>query len=70
MRGAGDIFGEKQSGSVLFKMADIVLDKDILEVANSEADIIINEGKIFTDSYKGLYDMVDTNYQTRKDYLN
>lgn len=70
MRGAGDIFGEKQSGSVAFKMADIVLDKDILEVANSEADNIINDGVIFTEPYKALYEMVDDNYQTRKDYLN
>ena len=52
------------------QLNDIVLDKDILEIANTEADSIINEGKIFTESYKGLYEMVDTNYQTRKDYLN
>lgn len=69
-RGAGDIFGEKQSGNLVFKMADIVLDKDLLEIANNEADNIINSGQIFTDEYKKLYEIVDTNYQTKKEFLN
>lgn len=70
LRGAGDIFGEKQSGAITFKMADIVMDKDILEIANEQADHIINDGKIFTDDYKEIFKICDENYQTKKQLLN
>ena len=49
IRGAGDLFGEKQSGGVTFKMADVVVDTEILNLANQCADEIINSGKLFNN---------------------
>lgn len=41
LRGPGDIFGQRQSGLPKFKMADIIADYPILEVARKEALIYI-----------------------------
>ena len=70
MRGSGDIFSEKQTGQVAFKMADIVLDKELFEEANEEASQIINDELLFTDRYKLLYNIVDENYKNKKELLN
>ena len=37
IRGPGDLFGEKQSGNVKFKLADLALDTDILYAASKAA---------------------------------
>ncbi|MGL4372914.1 MAG: ATP-dependent DNA helicase RecG, partial [Turicibacter sp.] len=37
LRGPGDFFGEKQSGVPVFKMADLIQDYKILEVAMQDA---------------------------------
>ena len=47
IRGPGDFFGEKQTGMVPFKMADIILDKEIFEMANKLADELIMSKKLF-----------------------
>lgn len=70
MRGPGDLFGEKQTGNIPFKMADIVLDRDLLRVADEEAEAIINEGKIFTDEYKEIYKIVHENYLEKKEMMD
>ena len=71
IRGPGDFFGEKQTGMVPFRMADIVFDKDLFEHANIMADEIIKNKKLFTDSdYKELYDLVDENYNNNKEMLD
>ena len=70
MRGPGDLFGEKQTGNIAFKMADIVLDRDLLEVANAEAEAIINEERIFTEEYKEIYEIVHQNYLEKKEMLD
>lgn len=70
IRGAGDLFGEKQSGGITFKMADVVVDSDILELANKEASEIFDNEKIFNNpEYKNLLDMAKENYDTKKEML-
>ena len=43
LRGPGDIEGTRQSGALNFKLASIVNDKILLELAKTEADTILNE---------------------------
>lgn len=43
LRGPGEFFGTKQSGFIKFKFADISKDKELLELARSEAFAIIKE---------------------------
>ena len=70
IRGAGDLFGEKQSGDVTFKMADVVVDSDILKEANECADYLINSGILFNDeNYKNLLECAKINYETKKEML-
>ncbi len=70
IRGPGEIFGEKQTGNQMFKMADIVVDSDILELANSCANEIIEDGRLFNDEeYKKLYEIADKNYQEKKEII-
>jgi len=71
IRGPGDFFGEKQSGTVAFKMADLVLDKDLLLTVNQETEAIINDGRLFNDSqYKEVLKIVKDNYDTKKEMLD
>ena len=71
IRGPGDFFGEKQTGVVPFKMADIILDKEIFEKANKIADEMILNKKLFDDEkYKKLLDIVDENYRNNKEMLD
>lgn len=71
IRGPGDFFGEKQSGMVPFKMANLVTDRDILEEVNVVADEIIDNEKLFNDpGYNKLYEIVDTNYKNNKEMLD
>ena len=41
LRGPGDISGTKQSGALDFKLADLVKDKNILEIAKKDAEELI-----------------------------
>ena len=43
LRGPGDMMGTQQSGLVDFKIADLTLDKNILEFARNEAILILKE---------------------------
>ncbi|HKM30082.1 MAG TPA: ATP-dependent DNA helicase RecG [Bacilli bacterium] len=71
IRGPGDFFGEKQSGMIAFKMADLILDKEILEVANELATKVIDSQKLFTEpEYQEIKKIVDDNYQQNKEMLN
>ena len=70
IRGPGEIFGEKQTGNQMFKMADIVVDSDILEEANNCANEMIDTKALFEDEeYKTLYDMAEANYQAKKEII-
>lgn len=67
IRGPGEIFGEKQSGNQMFKMADIVVDSDILDEANICANEMIDSKQLFeNEEYKTLYDIAEANYQAKK----
>lgn len=68
-RGAGDIFGEKQTGNIDFKVANLIEDKDTLEEVNLLADNLFETKKLFTDDYKLLLDMAHNNYQLTKENL-
>lgn len=70
IRGQGDIFGEKQTGNVDFKMADVVDDKELFEEANKLADEIIENKSLFEkEEYKQLLSIVHNNYQNKKEIL-
>ncbi len=70
IRGAGDLFGEKQSGGVTFKMADVVVDSDILEIANKCADEMLENKKLFENKeYANLLECAKINYDTKKEML-
>jgi ATP-dependent DNA helicase RecG len=43
LRGPGDIEGTRQSGALNFKLASIINDKDILEVAKREAESLLDK---------------------------
>lgn len=43
IRGPGDIQGTRQSGALNFKLADIVQDRDLLELAKTAAEKIVEE---------------------------
>ncbi|MBP5550718.1 MAG: ATP-dependent DNA helicase RecG [Bacilli bacterium] len=69
MRGGGEIFGEKQSGFQTFKLADLLVDKDVLEVANKEAQELIDSGNLFSKEYARLLKLADDNYQSKKEII-
>ena len=71
IRGPGDFFGEKQSGNIAFKMADLVLDKDLLEEANTEADYLIASKQLFeNEKYQEIRKIVHENYINKKEMLD
>ena len=71
VRGPGDFFGEKQTGNVLFKMADIVTDREIFELANAEAENVISDSEfISSDKYKEIREIVHENYINKKEMLD
>jgi ATP-dependent DNA helicase RecG len=43
LRGPGDIEGTRQSGALNFKLANIINDKEILEKAKREAEILLSK---------------------------
>lgn len=57
LRGPGDFFGNKQSGLPDFKIADIVHDYRVLEVARNDASKLVNSNAFYTeDTYAPLRD--------------
>ena len=62
LRGPGDIMGTQQSGVLNLKIADIIKDKDILQLARHHAKNILKmdttfsslENKVILDTYKSL----------------
>lgn len=65
MRGQGDILGERQSGTVAFRLADLLRDKDIFERANALADELIETEALFTPEFSKLFAAIDRYYQER-----
>ena len=55
MRGPGELFGKRQSGLPVFKVADIVEDELVLEAARYEAGYIITQEDFFSNrQYENL----------------
>jgi ATP-dependent DNA helicase RecG len=55
LRGPGDFFGKQQSGVPVFKMGDMVHDYRILEVARTDAAVLVNSNSFWADDdYKPL----------------
>lgn len=71
MRGAGEIFGKKQSGLPEFKVADIVEDFQILESARNEAALLLNNSEFFeAEEYQFLRNEVGIDEQARYSFLD
>lgn len=70
-RGPGEFFGEKQSGSMNFKYASLKEDSEILEIANSDSEEIINDKDNFDDEdYRALFNVARVNYQMKQTELD
>lgn len=70
-RGPGEFFGEKQSGSMNFKYADLRTDTLILEEANNDAEEIIKKQEFFdSDEYQELRKTVYYNYEMKQNQLD
>lgn len=70
-RGPGEFFGEKQSGSMNFKYSDLLVDNDLLELANKDSEEIINSPKLFNDpEYQPLLKYVHQNYLIKMSTLD
>ena len=60
LRGAGDIFGLRQSGQIGFNIADETRDFNILLRANEDAARFINDKLYTQDQYKFLWEIIDS----------
>ena len=70
-RGPGEFFGEKQSGSMNFKYADIRSDSDLLDIANQDSEELIANPKLFTEKeYESLYDTIKQNYILKTEVID
>lgn len=70
-RGPGEFFGEKQSGAMHFKYADLRKDSDILELANSDSEEIIQKEEFFTsEEYQTLRTIAQENYQRKMEQVD
>ncbi len=70
-RGPGEFFGEKQSGSMNFKYASLKEDSELLEIANTDSEEIINNIDNFTNpEYQKLFDIAKYNYQMKQTELD
>lgn len=71
LRGPGDFFGSRQSGLPKFRMADIVNDYHILDVARNDAIMIISSGELFTNPlYFALRIYVETELVTNNELFD
>ena len=58
MRGSGDLFGYKQSGDMVFKLADLKKDFNILLKAKQDSEEFINNNFFTNLKYKKIYDYI------------
>ncbi|MGN1401704.1 MAG: ATP-dependent DNA helicase RecG [Bacillus sp. (in: firmicutes)] len=71
MRGPGDFFGKKQSGLPDFKVADLIHDYRMLEVAREDAAALVQSEAFWTEEeYSPLREYLDTVEELRNDKLD
>ena len=59
MRGSGDLFGEKQSGDMVFRIADLKRDFKTLQLAKRDSDWFLENCKIDQNENKLFYDLLN-----------
>lgn len=70
-RGPGEFFGEKQSGTMNFKFADLKVDNEILIKANDDADEMLKSKELFENNeYKYLLDQAVNNYHKKLEEID
>ena len=70
-RGPGEFFGEKQSGSMNFKYADLKMDNELLLLANQDSEEIIKNEMFFNDKeYEKLFEFAHNNYLLKTEKLD
>ncbi len=70
MRGPGDLLGIRQSGDVLFRIADITRDGEVLKLAGQAAGEILREDPNLTsDRFRTLGDEIRTMIESREQNL-
>lgn len=69
LRGPGDLFGDRQHGLPLFKIADMTTDIRLLEQTRRAADNILESDPGLTD-HKGLAMMIDSLFKKNENGLN
>jgi ATP-dependent DNA helicase RecG len=71
LRGWGDFFGTRQSGLPSFKLANPVLDQDILQIARKDAFKIINDDPhLRKQEHNALRDFFMQTYKDKVKYYN
>jgi ATP-dependent DNA helicase RecG len=63
IRGPGDILGERQSGDIAFKIADLARDDDLLPIANRLANQIASRSEETTQALMKRWIGVVERYQ-------
>lgn len=69
-RGPGEFFGEKQSGSMNFRFADLRYDTDILNDSNQDAIEIVESPEFNTSEYKYLREIAVSNYERKMNEID
>lgn len=69
LRGPGDFFGKRQHGLPQMKIANMVSDMSELKKAQECAKKIVADGRIHTDSYKGLRASTRLLFQRAGDHI-
>jgi ATP-dependent DNA helicase RecG len=66
LRGPGDLFGVRQHGILPLKIADIVKDVELLELARKKARLLMEDRKIFSDPrYSAIKQFLDLHKETQ-----
>lgn len=70
-RGPGEFFGQKQSGSMNFKYADLRTDGELLELANDDSEEMISNKELFNnEEYESLLETAKENYKLKMESLD
>jgi ATP-dependent DNA helicase RecG len=67
LRGPGEFFGTKQAGAPSFRVADLIRDRNLLEIARTEAQQIVNveDAKVTSAERAAVMSHLKTHWQRR-----